>query len=133
MKITHFMTLDVGTGPVSLIEMLTSESLDMLRIVHRAPFDAVKTVDPASTRDHVAGIRGARLMSASVLEQHEDRISDEIACWCESRGVKVHRVRWRDGSYGKILETREDLDQYDAANLGFVVAKAAPRSTRIML
>ncbi len=133
MKITHFMTIDVGTGPVTLVEILTSESLDMLRIVHRAAFNAVGVVDPVSTKDYVAGIRGARLMSATVLEQHEDRIGDEIACWCEARGVKVHKVRWRDGRDGKILENREDLEQYDAANVGFVSPKAAPRSTRMML
>lgn len=126
------MTLDVGTGPVSLVEIRHGTEHLMLRIVHNAIYDAVKSVDPDVTRNHVASVRGARYMQDVVSAEHETRLSDEIARFIEKFGVSTFRIRWEDGRYGKILATRDELEQYDAARAGLAPALVPRRSQRIM-
>ena len=126
------MTLDLGTGPVTLIEMRHRDEHTMLRVQHRAIFGSVKEVEPEQARAYVASIQGAS-MSDTVSPEHESRLSDEIAKWAEPRGERVHRVRWHEGKYGKILATPEDLEHYDAANAGVAAAPVQRRSSRIML
>ena len=133
MRITHYMTIDVGTGPVSLIEIRHDEVHDMLRITHKAAFNAVATADPEKMKAYVAGVVGAKSMNPLISPEHEEMIGDEIARWGAPFGLTVHKVRWRDGKEGKILATREDLEQYDAANMGMATTSQPKRSTRIML
>ncbi|MFZ3481760.1 hypothetical protein [Sphingomonas sp. 3-13AW] len=126
------MTLDVGTGPVSLIELKENSEHVMLRIVHNAAFDAVKSIDPVAAKAYVAGIRGARYMQDTVAPQHDLRLSDEISKWVAKWGVRVHRIRWDEGRRGVVLATPADLEQYDAAMAGIAPALAPRRSQRIM-
>jgi hypothetical protein len=133
LKITHYMTLDVGTGPVSLVEIRAQNEHVMLRISHRAAFDAVKEIDPEQARAYVSGVRGARYMRDDVDPEHDDRLNDEIAKWAERRGERVYRIRWQDGRHAKILSSLADLDQFDAANAGLGVAPTPRRSSRVML
>lgn len=132
MKIVHFMTIDVGTGPVSLVEIRSGTEHDMLRIVHNAVFDAVRSVDVAATKAYVAGIRGARYMQDVVAPEHEARLGDEIAKWIEKMGFSTFCIRWDERRYGRIMTSREDVEQYDAANAGLTPAAIPRRSERIM-
>ena len=132
MKIVHFMTLDVGTGPVSLVEIRSGTEHTMLRIVHNGVFDAVRSVDPEQTKTYVAGVRGARYMQDIVAPEHEARLGDEIAKWIERLGVSTFCVRWEQGRFGRVLSSRSELEQYDAANAGLVAPVVPRRSQRIM-
>lgn len=132
MKIVHFMTIDVGTGPVSLVEIRTGTEHAMLRIVHNAVFDAVRTVDPETTKTYVAGIRGARYMQDVVAPAHEARIGDEIARWIARFGTATFCIRWEQGRFGKVLSSRAEMEQYDAANAGLTAPAVPRRSQRIM-
>lgn len=126
------MTIDVGTGPVSLVEIRHGTEHHMLRIVHNAVFDAVKTVDPEATRTYVASVRGARYMQDMVALEHEARIGDEVGRWIQRMGVSAFRIRWEEGRFGKVLATREELEQYDAARSGIAPATVPRRTRRIM-
>lgn len=132
MKIVHFMTIDVGTGPVSLVEIRTGTEHAMLRIVHNAVFDAVRTVDPDTAKTYVAGIRGARYMQDVVAPAHEPRLEDEIMRWIERLGVGAFCIRWEQGRFGKVLASVDELEQYDAANAGLAAPTVPRRSQRIM-
>lgn len=132
MKIVHFMTIDIGTGPVSLVDVRHGTEHLMLRIVHNAVFDAVRSVDPESTRSYVAGVRSPKYMQDVVAPEHEARLGDEIARYIEKWGVSTFLIRWEEGKYGRVLASREEVEQYDAANAGIAPVVVKRRSDRIM-
>lgn len=118
MRVLHFMTIDMGTGPVSLVELHHESESVMLRIVHNAKFDAVKVVDIEATRAYVAGVRGAKYMCDVVAPEHDDRLNDEIGRHSDRWGIEFFRIRWDRGRHGKVLSSRSELEQYDAVQAG---------------
>ena len=131
MKIMHFITLDQGSGPVSLVQIDLPDRQCMLRIVHNARFDRVKEIDPVKAREAVDASTDLGVATTKVQREREHMITQEVLRWAAQHGCTSQGMRWgRDGE-GVLFKTEADAVAWDNAN-GAEAVMDAPRRRRIV-
>ena len=132
MRITHFITIDQGSGPVSLVEFRTDEGTHMIRVTHRARFDKVKEVDPAAARAAVDGAQNLGEATTKVPAEHARTLTQEVLRWASQHGCASQALRW-GGDGGAILFRNEaEACAWDEGNREGV-ADAVPRRRKMIM
>ena len=108
MRITHVMTFDQGSGPTSLVEIQTDDSLHMLRIVHNARFDKVKEVDPAATRRAIDAAANLGDATTKVRPDLAQQIAQETLRFASTHGCTSQAMRWGEDGSGLLFRSEVD-------------------------
>lgn len=118
MKINHYLTVDRGTGPISLIHIdrENDEGEVMLRITHRAVFHKTAEVDAEATRAQLASTR-MNSTDQTLPVALQECVSEEVAGWLTKHNTRIRSMRWKGGIEGVMLYTTEEELTYDAEML----------------
>lgn len=139
MKITHYLTIDRGTGPVILIhiEPGDGEPEVMLRITHKAIYKRTVEVDADAMRAQLASAR-MRASEQALAPDLQPVVGEEVAKWLTARNRRIRTMRWKDGIQGVIINTEAEELAYDAEMLKLATpvdggdAAAKPRRRMMM-
>ena len=115
MKITHYLTIDRGTGPIVLINIEDGESEPevMLRITHKAVYQRTVVVDAEAMRAQLASVQ-MRTSEQTLAADLQPVVSEEVAKWLTGRNQRIRTMRWKDGIHGVIIHTEAEELAYDA-------------------
>lgn len=101
MKISHYMTIDRGSGPVSFVVFEENGNDRMVRVTHRAKYDRVKETDSDATKKALIG--EDNLGNATTMVPHElrENLSQEIMRWAAANAGMHHgALRWDENGKG---------------------------------
>lgn len=116
MKIKHYISLDMGRGPMSLVEIGGGEDLVMIRVSHQARYDRSAKVDPAQARAMIERLPNLRHASGTVPPEHAASLEEEVLRWMTSNmeGVTVPQaLRWLDDGNALAFRTEAEAKAYD--------------------
>lgn len=138
MKITHYLTIDRGTGPVILVNIEPGEGEPevMLRITHKAIYKRTVEVDADAMRAQLASVR-MRTSEQALAADLQPVVGEEVAKWLTARNRRIRTMRWKDGIHGVVINTEAEELAYDAEMLKLATpaeagADAKPRRRMMM-
>lgn len=101
MKISHYMTIDRGSGPVSFVVFNENGNERMVRVTHRANFDRVKETDFEATKKALIGEDNLRDATTKVPVELRENLSQEIMRWAAANTDMQHgALRWDEDGKG---------------------------------
>lgn len=116
MKITHYITFDQGSGPVSLVEFQGDEGVKMIRVTHKARFDKVKEVDPAAARAAVDGAVNLGEATTKVPSDHARTLTQEVLRWASQMGCASQGLRWGADGCAILFRNEAEAVAWDVGN-----------------
>lgn len=133
MKIVHYITLDRGSGPVSLVEITAPDGATaMLRVIHNAKFDKVTEVDAVATRRSVDAASDLGNASTKVPHELGERLAQEVLRWVLGNGGKSHALRWGEDGLALLFGTEADASAWDESNQQDMTLAEPRRRQRIV-
>lgn len=132
MKITHYITIDQGSGPVSLVEFRTEDGTRMIRVTHRARFDKVKEVDPVAARAAVDQASNLGNATTKVPAEHAKALTQEVLRWASAEGCTSQALRWGADGVAILFRSETDAIAWDDGNRE-TMAEAVPRRRRMII
>lgn len=130
MKIKHYITIDLGSGPVSFVELDEGAKGRMLRITHDAKFDKVVEVDADRTRAAVDGRADLGSASTRVRREHAHVLSQEVLRWIGRTSQGTQALRWKPDGEAVPFLTEEEACEWQEARDALTSAGAAPAPAR---
>ena len=132
MKITHFITIDQGSGPVSLVEFRTDDGTQMIRVTHRARFDKVKEVDPVAARAAVDSAHNLGNATTKVPAEHARTLTQEVLRWASANGCGSQALRWGEDGGAILFRNEAEAVAWDEGNRE-AVADAVPKRRKMIM
>lgn len=114
MKITHYLTLDTGGGPTTLVSIHADGTERMIRITHQARFGRVVEVDPGEVRAAVARSPDLGMASTAVPHEHSAQIARDTLAYVSGLGCKDQALRWGEGGQALLFASEEAAASWDA-------------------
>lgn len=133
MKIQHYLTIDIGQGPVTLVQIFTEQGERMVRIVQQAVYKKVQEADPEKTKSYIAGLSNVRRMDQSIAKNEEETISEALSDWLSREIEAISTIRWSKSGEGIVMRTREDAIAFDLIQEQHPAEANAPRKRRRMM
>lgn len=114
MKIRHYLTLDTGGGPVSLVSIEVDRRERMIRITHEARFGRVMEVDPEQARAAVTASADLGMASTAVPSEHSAEIARETLAFVAGIGCRDQALRWGEGGQALLFANEEAAASWDS-------------------
>lgn len=132
MNIRHYMTLDMGRGPMTLVEVGDAElGSFMLRISHKAVYNAVAEVDPTRTKAQIDALPNLSEVTDHMTRDIGIATGEMILGWLATRDRPHGALRWRDDGVALLFRTEAEAVTHDA-QIGDAPPERAKRK-RIMM
>jgi hypothetical protein len=132
MRITHYITFDKGSGPVSLVEFQGDAGIQMIRVTHRAKFDRVKEVDPGAARAAVDGAANLGEATTKVPAAHAKTLTQEVLRWASQMGCTSQGLRWGADGCAILFRNEAEAVAWDQGNAETTVEPQPRRRKMIM-
>ena len=114
MKITHYITFNTGSGPISLVSFHMAGGEKMIRITHDARYDRVIEVSAAQAREAVAKSPDLGMASTAVPAEHAAAIARDTLGFAASLGCREQALRWGEGGQALLFENEDAARGWDS-------------------
>lgn len=117
MKISHYITIDNGSGPVSFVDVERDDGqTTMLRVTHNARFDRIKEVDATTTRQAVDASTDLGSATTRVDPENAYKLSQEVLRWASQHGCTDQAMRWPEGGPAVGFRNEVEATAWDDSN-----------------
>lgn len=134
MKLTHYMTCNIGRGPMTILRIEDDAGRDMLRVSPNAKTGKVARVSSAEMQE---ALDKARLMDVehNITKEIAAQIEAPVLQWMTAQRIDIGSLRWQKNE-GKLFRTSSEAKDWDStrdiAELEDQLS-SAPRKKRFML
>lgn len=117
MKISHYMTIDRGSGPVSFVVFEENGGERMIRVTHRANFDRVKETDSEATKKALIGEDNLGDATTKVPSELRENLSQEVMRWAAANtGTHHGALRWDEDGKGIFFKNETEAMTWEIGN-----------------
>lgn len=117
MKISHYMTIDRGSGPVSFVVLEENGNERMIRVTHRANFDRVKETDSDATKKALIGENNLGEATTKVPSELRANLCQEVMRWINANAETHHgAIRWDEEGSGIFFKNETEAIAWEIGN-----------------